>query len=219
MNRTKDMIALKRCPDCEHSGEGALVRRRITHRWEEGVDETRQYSAEIDVIACTKCGAQMIDEYARLQQHEVWCKENGLLGPRAIRDLRRNLKLSREDFAKLLRLGSASVSRWERGVVVQNAALDSLLRLLARRENVRDLAAWARVPAPHALTDHGSPTAGGHVELPIQAAARTSAPIEPRMQFVAEDGTRRPIKHSKHYEATEETRKRAAKFALSSRTA
>ena len=90
MNRTKDMIALKRCPDCEHSGEGALVRRRITHRWEEGVDETRQYSAEIDVIACTKCGAQVIDEYARLQQHEVWCKENGLLGPRAIRELQKS---------------------------------------------------------------------------------------------------------------------------------
>jgi DNA-binding transcriptional regulator YiaG len=148
MKQKKDMIALKRCPDCRHSGDGALVRQRINHRWEEGVDEKRQYSAEIDVIACTKCGAQVIDEYARLQQHEVWCKDNGLLGPRAIRDLRRGLALTQEDFAKLLRLGPASVRRWERGITVQNASLDSFMRLLKRPENVADLAMRSGVSVP-----------------------------------------------------------------------
>jgi putative zinc finger/helix-turn-helix YgiT family protein len=194
--RKKNAIALKCCPDCGNAGEGALFRKHVTHEWKEGVHEKRQYSAEIDVIACTKCGAQVIDEYARLQQHEVWCKENGLLGPRAIRDLRRNLKLSREDFAKLLRLGSASVSRWERGVVVQNAALDSLMRLLARKENVHDLATWAGVSVPA-----------------VTGTATT--------RLVAEDGTKGPwtIKHSEYYEETDEVRKRAAKFPLSIRTA
>jgi DNA-binding transcriptional regulator YiaG len=144
-----DAIVLKSCPDCGQSGEGALVRRRITHKWQEGVHEKRQYSAEIDVVACTGCGAEFIDEYARLQQHEFWCTRNGLLSPRAIRDLRAKLNLGREDFARLLRLRAATVRCWERGVVVQSAPLDSLMRLLARPEVVADLARWAASPPGH----------------------------------------------------------------------
>lgn len=196
MKHKKDMITLKRCPDCGHSGDGALVRRRVNHRWEEGVEEKRRYSAEIDVIACAKCGAQVIDEYARIQQHEVWCTENGLLGPRAIRDLRSSLKLSQEDFAKLLRLGPASIRRWERGAIVQNAALDSLMRLLQRSENVADLARWAGVSVPE-----------------VTGAATT--------RFVDADGTKGPwrVKHSEHYIQSEDVKDRAARFPLSHRTA
>ena len=196
MKRNKFKIALKCCPDCGHGGDGALVRKRVTHRWQEGVHEKRQYSAELDVIACTKCGAEVVDEYARLQQHEVWCKENGLLGPRAIRDLRDRLKLSQEDFAKLLRLGSASVRRWERGVTVQNASLDSLMRLLQRSANVTDLARWAGVSVPE-----------------VTGGATT--------RLVAADGTKGAwkAKHSEFYTPSEDVRTRAASFTLSIRTA
>jgi putative zinc finger/helix-turn-helix YgiT family protein len=196
MKRNKSKIALKCCPDCGHGGEGALVRKRVTHRWQEGVHEKRQYSAALDVVACTKCGAEVIDEYARLQQHEVWCNENGLLGPRAIRDLRDRLKLSQEDFAKLLRLGPASVRRWERGVTVQNASLDSLMRLLQRSANVTDLARWAGVSVPE-----------------VTGGATT--------RLVAADGTKGAwkAKHSEFYTPSEDVRTRAASFTLSIRTA
>lgn len=196
MKRNKFKIALKCCPDCGHGGEGALVRKRVTHRWQEGVHEKRQYSAELDVVACTKCGAEVIDEYARLQQHEVWCNDNGLLGPRAIRDLRERLKLSQEDFAKLLRLGPASVRRWERGVTVQNASLDSLMRLLEVDGNREDLERWAGISAPLAASGVA-------------------------MRLVAADGTKGPwkAKHSEHYTPSKDVRKRAASFTLSIRTA
>lgn len=196
MKKNRFNIALKSCPDCGHSGDGALTRKRVVHRWQEGVHEKRHYSAALDVVACSSCGAEVIDEYARLQQHEVWCTENGLLGPRAIRGLRERLRLTQEDFAKLLRLGPASVRRWERGVSVQNASLDSLMRLLQRTENVADLAIWAGVSAPKAA---GGATAG----------------------FVAEGAAKGPwrIRHSECYAEPADLAGRAKKFVLSIRAA
>lgn len=67
--RNADTIVLKRCPDCGHHGDGSLYRRRITHHWIEGVEVEREFEAEIDVVCCAKCGAQVMDEYARRQMH------------------------------------------------------------------------------------------------------------------------------------------------------
>ena len=146
--RNKDTIVLKQCPDCGHGGDGALRRQRITHRWIEGVEEEREFEAEIDAVCCAKCGAQVMDEYARLQKHEAWCRATGVLGPRQIRRIRRRLNLTIEQFAKLLGTGSASVGRWERGATVQNVGNDNLMRLLAKRSNVVALARRAGIVTP-----------------------------------------------------------------------
>ena len=196
-NRTKDgAIALTRCPDCGHSGQGALVRRSVNHEWLEGVEEKRRYCATIDVVACTRCGAEVIDEHARLQQHEVWCRENGLLGPREIRKLRKSLRLTLPGFARLLGLGSASVGRWERGITVQNRANDRFMRLLAIPGSVDELSRLSGV------------SVGG--------ASQGRA-----LRVVSEDGARGEwrILHSKHYRETEDARERERRFPLSVRTA
>jgi putative zinc finger/helix-turn-helix YgiT family protein len=146
--RSRDTIALTRCPECGHGGEGALQRRRITYRWIEGVEEERQFEAEIDAVCCAGCGARMLDEYARLQKHEAWCRATGMLGPRQIRRMRRRLDLTIEQFARLLGAGTASVGRWERGATVQNVGYDNLMRLLARRSNVVTLARRAGLVMP-----------------------------------------------------------------------
>ncbi len=146
--RNKDTIVLKQCPDCGHGGDGALHRQRITHRWIEGVEEEREFEAEIDAVCCSKCGAQVMDEYARLQKHEAWCRATGMLGPRQIRRIRRRLNLTIEQFARLLGTGSASVGRWERGATVQNVGNDNLMRLLAKRSNVVALARRAGIVTP-----------------------------------------------------------------------
>lgn len=178
-------IALKRCPDCGHAGEGALRRERISHRWVEGVEETRAYEAPVDAICCAKCGAQVLDEYARLQKHEVWCRENGLLGPARIRRIRRRLGLSITQFAELLGTGSASVGRWERGVTVQNVGYDNLIRLLRRKSNVAELARRAGIA------------------IPVVAATR----------LVAADGTAGPWQpRFRALEITPELRARASSF-------
>lgn len=146
--RNKDTIALKQCPDCGHSGDGALVRQRISHRWIEGVEEEREFEASIDAVCCTKCGAKVMDEYARLQKHEAWCRGVGLLSPRQIRQIRRKRNLTIPQFAKLLGIGSASIGRWERGATVQNVGNDNLMRLLAKQSNFAMLARRAGIAVP-----------------------------------------------------------------------
>jgi HTH-type transcriptional regulator/antitoxin MqsA len=171
MKRRKDEIRLPRCPDCGHE---QLERRRTTHRWVEGVDEKREYLAEIDVVACPSCGCEVIDEYARRQKHEVWCRANRLLAPSEIRGLRKRLGLSTEQFADLIGAGPASISRWERGVIVQNGTNDRLMRLLASDENVRALAVLSGVSVPRvtggATTRVVQPD-GSHGEWKIQLSA------------------------------------------------
>ena len=56
-----------------------------------------------------------------------------------IKALREKLGLSRTEFARLTRLGEATIARWERGELIQNAGNDSLLRLLQYEDNVRRL--------------------------------------------------------------------------------
>ncbi len=55
---------------------------------------------------------------------------HGLLSAEDIRAIRQRFGFSQSAFAKLLRLGSNTISRWESGRKVQTAALDVLLRLI-----------------------------------------------------------------------------------------
>ena len=55
---------------------------------------------------------------------------DGLLTPQEIRDIRHRHDLTQQQLEQLLNVGPKTVVRWERGTVVQNAATDTLLRLL-----------------------------------------------------------------------------------------
>jgi putative zinc finger/helix-turn-helix YgiT family protein len=189
--RNKDTIVLKQCPDCGHGGDGALRRQRITHRWIEGVEEEREFEAEIDAVCCTKCGAQVMDEYARLQKHEAWCRATGMLGPRQIRQIRRRLHLTIEQFAKLLGTGSASVGRWERGGTVQSRAYDRMMRLLDEAGVKEKLAEWSGVKLR-------TPESGSKLWLVRESGAR----LEWKFQ------------HSAFYEPTPSARAAQDRFEL-----
>lgn len=78
-------------------------------------------------------------------QHEAVCKHLGVMTPGQIRQLRVNLGLSRTQLARLTGLGEATIARWERGSLIQNEANDRFLKLLAHKENIRRLKAYARV--------------------------------------------------------------------------
>jgi transcriptional regulator with XRE-family HTH domain len=56
-----------------------------------------------------------------------------------IRHIREEYGFSRAEFARLTRLGEATLNRWENGILVQNLAYDRYLRLLCFPENVRRL--------------------------------------------------------------------------------
>jgi HTH-type transcriptional regulator/antitoxin MqsA len=94
----------------------------------------RAIPVEVEVSGCTACGeilraaAQMAE--MQRQAAEIARQEDGLLSPAEIRALRESLGLSQEGFERLIKAGTKTVTRWERGTVCQNGTADTLMRLL-----------------------------------------------------------------------------------------
>jgi putative zinc finger/helix-turn-helix YgiT family protein len=85
-------------------------------------------------LHCPQCGEIILrfDEAGDLERRgfELYRARHHLLGADDIRALRRQLGLSQAELARILRLGSNTISRWEAGRNVQSAAMDVLLRLI-----------------------------------------------------------------------------------------
>ena len=85
-------------------------------------------------LRCPKCGEVVLrfQESKRLGEDAfaIYRKRHGLLSADEIRAIRERFSLTQADLARLLRLGSNTVSRWESGRNVQTAAMDILLRLI-----------------------------------------------------------------------------------------
>ncbi len=83
---------------------------------------------------CPECGEVVLrhDQARDLRERaiEQYRLQQGLLSAREIRAIRERFGLTQGDMARLLRLGSNTISRWESGRTVQTAALDILLRLI-----------------------------------------------------------------------------------------
>ena len=54
-----------------------------------------------------------------------------MLSPEEIKALRERLGKTQQEFAELTGIGEATISRWERGRLLQNRANDNFLRLIA----------------------------------------------------------------------------------------
>ena len=85
-------------------------------------------------LSCPSCGEVVLrfEDARRLSADAiaVYRRKHGLLSADDIRALRKQFKLTQRDLARLLRLGSNTISRWEAGRNVQTEAMDVLLRLL-----------------------------------------------------------------------------------------
>ena len=85
-------------------------------------------------LRCPKCGEVILRfEDARrlnLDAMAIYRKRHGLLSADEIRAIRKEFGLTQNELARLLRLGTNTVSRWESGRNVQTAAMDVLVRLL-----------------------------------------------------------------------------------------
>ena len=60
----------------------------------------------------------------------IYRRKHGLLSADQIRAIRQGFVLTQAEFARLLRLGANTLSRWEAGRNVQTEAMDTLLRLI-----------------------------------------------------------------------------------------
>ncbi len=115
-----------RCFEC---GEGRL--RRGPARIQEDF-RGEKVTVEMEALVCPKCGYQTIPadkagEFGRLLV-QAYQEKRGLLTGAEIRRRRERLGMSQEAFAKWVKVGIASVKRWELGSV-QDEAMDELIRL------------------------------------------------------------------------------------------
>ena len=125
------------CPSC---GAAATSRREETESFAYGVgNDAETLTVTVPVYTCNACGSQFTDDEAEDRRHAAVCHHLGVLTPADIRHLRERNHLSRSDFALLTRLGEATIARWERGSLIQNAAYDQLLRLLHHNDNIQRL--------------------------------------------------------------------------------
>jgi hypothetical protein len=93
-------------------------------------------SARVPVRKCANCGFTYRDVVADRVCHDVVCHHLGVMTPAQIRSLRGMYSLTQAQFATATRLGEATLSRWERGILIQNGAYDSYLYLLGFLENM-----------------------------------------------------------------------------------
>jgi putative zinc finger/helix-turn-helix YgiT family protein len=92
----------------------------------------RTYRVEIPALTVPQCGncqAISIDDEADHQISAAFRREARLLAPEEIRQGRENLALNQTQFANLLGVGEATVSRWETGAQIQQRAMDRFLRV------------------------------------------------------------------------------------------
>jgi putative zinc finger/helix-turn-helix YgiT family protein len=92
----------------------------------------RAYRVEIPALTVPQCGncqAISIDDDADQQISAAFRRLAGLLAPEEIRQGRDKLGLTQKQFANLLGVGEATVSRWETGAQIQQRAMDRFLRV------------------------------------------------------------------------------------------
>jgi len=91
--------------------------------------------ARVPVWSCSACGDQYTDATAEEYRHDAVCRYLGRLTPKEVRGIRERYGKSQAEWAEATRLGIASVKRWETGALIQGAAQDMYLRLLAIPSN------------------------------------------------------------------------------------
>ncbi|NVJ13320.1 type II toxin-antitoxin system MqsA family antitoxin [Myxococcus sp. AM010] len=89
-----------------------------------------ELSASTPVTICAACELSFTDERGEEARHEAVCRYLGVLPPAEIVNTRQKYGLSQSEFARITRIGEASIKRWESGSLIQNGSTDTLLRLL-----------------------------------------------------------------------------------------
>lgn len=87
-------------------------------------------------MVCGRCGfhvlaPEQVDAYS-MASADTYRRRHGLLTTKDILGFRAQLRMSQQEFADYLRVGVASVKRWELGQI-QDAAMDELMRMKCDR--------------------------------------------------------------------------------------
>jgi putative zinc finger/helix-turn-helix YgiT family protein len=114
------------CPQCLKPTHVVEVEKKVRFR---DVDIT--YAARVH--RCAECGLELadIDDAGAMQERmaDAYRQAIGLLSGAEIRELRQKKGFSQQALADELKIGIASIKRWETGVI-QTKGMDNLLRTL-----------------------------------------------------------------------------------------
>lgn len=123
---------------CGECGSERIRTSREIYKFPYGVGaDTVELSCEVPVRNCADCGFSFIDGETEDICHEEVCKHLGVMSPSQIKSLRGLYELTQAQFSEVTKLGEATLSRWERGVVIQNQAYDNYLYLLGFEKNLQ----------------------------------------------------------------------------------
>ena len=130
------------CPMCEQTGvTTSVLEDAFVYGSGESAAELR---VNIPVRHCPVCDFQFTDHEADEIRHRAVCEHLGALPPEAIVRIRKKHGLSRAAFAQITGLGEASLSRWEKGINIQNPGNDRYIRLLEDTRVMQELRNLAR---------------------------------------------------------------------------
>lgn len=155
----------------------------IETTWEQykfpyGIATSRiELECEVPVRKCEKCEFKFIDSEAERLCHEAVCLHLGVMNPAEIKSVRKSYGLTQEQFCEITKIGIATLSRWERGIVIQNEAYDSYLYLLKLRCNLQ------RVQIRNGFTDEFQANVGLGEDKRFRALERTREMEERKNNF------------------------------------
>ena len=136
----------KNCPEC---GSSKLTSSQEEYRFTYGKGaEAVELSAVVEVEKCGDCGFSCMGPAAEQACHEAICEHLCVMTPSQIKVLRDRYGLTQAEFSKITGLGEATLSRWERGIIIQNKAYDNYLYILGLEENLNSIRERNESPKP-----------------------------------------------------------------------
>ncbi|MCM8760828.1 MAG: type II toxin-antitoxin system MqsA family antitoxin [Candidatus Omnitrophica bacterium] len=128
-----------KCPLCN---DGYLEDEISDHEtyFREGTRNIKLVVKNLNIKRCNKCKEEFLPKEALNRVQAEKHKKRGLLTMEQLKEIRQKLGYTQEEMADLLGVGKKSYLRWEKGLYLQNKAMDRYIRLIAENpENINIL--------------------------------------------------------------------------------
>ncbi len=118
-----------KCPECEN-GHFVPFSRDEELDYDLGEQTVKVPVRSVPLERCDSCGLVASGPPAAKARHESLCRVTGLLAPAEIKAIRDKFGWSQEYLAELTDFGVATISRWERGRLLQNRSANKVLKAI-----------------------------------------------------------------------------------------
>jgi putative zinc finger/helix-turn-helix YgiT family protein len=120
---------LPKCPECNRGRLRSLTRTE-EFDFDLGEETVKVRVENVPVERCDQCGEVISGPAAARLRDEAICRAAGLLTPAEIKAIRESFGWSQQHLADLTGFGIATISRWERGRLMQNRSNNKVLLAL-----------------------------------------------------------------------------------------